>query len=191
MRAFTDKEILGRVEQLPTFDGWKPGLYDVWVRSKADVFDAFDDKAFTYYCAKAGQRPAFLLARNGTSNTGSYGLKHYERYNHAGAAVLKSDCMVYDSHIHGLHHGKEAYRQNKSFPYFRDRNRNNRVEEIGPEHSGVIGANIHRAGLHSTVIKNWSTGCMVTADLSRFQAFLLACKQHGYKPVTLVILKEF
>jgi hypothetical protein len=192
MRSFTDAEILKRVEGLPTFRGWKRGIYDVWVRSKADEFDKFDDKAFTYSCSEDGQRPRFIMARTGTSNSGSYGLLHFDQYNHKGCAVLKSDCMVYNSHVHGKHKGKEAYVQNKPFPYFRDNNRNRRAEEIGPEFDNdIIGANIHRAGVNSTVIYNWSTACMVTAQLEKYLEFLHFCNSVGNTPVTLVILKEF
>ena len=191
MRAFTDSEVIKRIESLPTFKGWRKGVYDVWIRSAADKFDAFDDKAFTYQVHSDGSNPVFIMARNGTSNAGSYGLKHFSDYNHLGCAVLKSDTMVYDSHAFGLHKGKEAYRQVRNFPYFRDNNRNERAEEIGPEYSEPIGANIHRAGVNSTVIKNWSTACMVTANLAKFLSWLDFLKRQGKPPVTLVILKEW
>jgi hypothetical protein len=191
MRAFTDSEIIKRVEGLPTFEGWKPGIYDIWVRSKADKFDAFDDKGFTYQVKQPGDTPTFIMARNGTTNAGSYGLKHFEQYNHAGCAVLKSDTIVYNSHVYGLHHGKPAYREAKPFPYFRDANRNERAEEIGPEFHDIIGANVHRAGVNSTVIKNWSTACLVTANLAKFLAWLDFMIKQGKPPLTVCILKEW
>lgn len=192
MRSFTDEEVIARVESLPTFQGWKKGVYDVWIRSAADKFDAFDDKAFTYQATKDGEQPKFIMARNGTTNAGSYGLKHFSDYNHLGCAVLKADTMVYDSYKFGLHKGKhEAYRQVKGFPYFRDDNRNERAEEIGPEYNDIIFANIHRAGQNSTTIKNWSVACMVTANLAKFLAWLDFLKKQGKPPVTLVILKEW
>lgn len=191
MRSFSDNEVIARIEGLSTFKGWKKGIYEVCIRSKADVYDAFDDKFFTYYVANDGEKPKFIMARNGTTNAGSYGLKHFKDYNHLGCAVLKSDWMVYDSHTYGLHKGKPGYRQVRSFPHYRDNNRNERAEEIGPVYEGIIGANIHRAGQNSTVIKNWSTGCMVTANLSRFLQFLDFCKSKNYPPVTLAILKEW
>jgi hypothetical protein len=153
MRAFTDAEVLARVSQLPTFKGFPKGPMDVWIRSAADVFDSFDDKAFTYECYGDTKPPKFIMARNGTTNAGSYGLKHFEDYNHDGCAVLKSNVIVYNSHEYGLHKGKPAYRQAKGFPYFRDGNRNNRAEEIPPEKEDIIFANVHRAGADSTVIK--------------------------------------
>lgn len=192
MRSFTDDEVLDRVESLPTFNGWKPGIYDVYIRSKADLYDVFDDKAFTYQVHSEGSKPVFVLARNVTTNAGSYGLKHFSDYNHEGCAVLKADHMMYGSHAYGLHKGKlPAYREVKPWPYFRDNNRNERAEEIGPEHADLIGANIHRAGQNSTVIKNWSTACLVTANLAKFLAFLAFMKKNGNPPLNVVILKEF
>lgn len=189
MRPFTDKEILDKIRTLPSFTGWPTGIMEVGIRSKADQYDVFDDKIATYDCTSG--TPVFVMIRKGTTNTGSYGLKHFTDYNPEGAAVLKSDEIVYDSHEAGKHKGKAAYRQMKSFPYYRDGNKNNRVEEVGPIHSGVIGANIHRAGSHSTVIKNWSTGCIVTADEDQFLDWLDYCKSKGYPKVSLCILKEF
>jgi len=192
MRSFTDAEIIKRVEGLATFKGWKPGIYDIYVRSKADQFDAFDDKAFTYQVHSEGSNPVFIMARNVTTNAGSYGLKHFDDYNHEGCAVLKSDVIVYGSHAYGLHKGrKPAYRQVKPFPYFRDGNKNNRAEEIGPEHNDVIYANIHRAGTNSTTIKNWSVACLVTANEQKFLNFLAFMKKNGNPQLNVAILKEF
>ena len=191
MRAFTDQEVLDRVSGLPTFTGFPNGIMEVWIRSTADQFDSFDDKAFTYECFGDTEPPKFIMARNGTTNAGSYGLKHFEEYNHLGCAVLKSDVIVYDSHKVGLHKGKPAYRQAKGFPYFRDNNRNNRAEEMGPEFNDIILANVHRAGVNSTVIKNWSTACLVTANLTKFLVFLDYMKSIGNPPLTVCILKEW
>lgn len=191
MRTFTDAEVLARIKGLPTFTGWPNGIVDVWIRSAADKFDSFDDKAFTYECFGNSATPKFIMARNGTTNAGSYGLKHFQEYNHLGCAVLKSDVIVYDSHEWGLHKNKRAYRQKKGFPYFRDGNRNERAEEIGPEFNDVILANVHRAGVNSTVIHKWSTACLVTSNLSKFLAFLDFMESKGKPPLTVCILKEW
>ena len=188
MRSFTDEEVLTRVSSLPTFKGFPNGPMDVWIRSTADVFDSFDDKAFSYECFGDTKPPKFVMARAGTTNAGSYGLKHFEEYNHLGCAVLKSDVIIYNSHAYGLHKGKPAYRQAKGFPYFRDNNRNERAEEIGKEFEDVILANVHRAGVNSTVIKNWSTACLVTANLNKFLDWL---KWMNKRPLTVAILKEW
>lgn len=188
MRTFTDEEVLKRVSQLPTFKGFPNGPMDVWIRSAADEFDTFDDKAFTYECYGDTKTPKFIMARNGTTNAGSYGLKNFDDYNHLGCAVLKSDVIVYDSHRYGLHKGKPAYRQAKPFPYFRDSNRNDRAEELPPEYNDIIFANVHRAGVDSTVIKNWSTACLVTANLNKFLTWL---NWMNKRPLTVCLLKEW
>src|SRR5215207_4229309 len=131
MRDFTDEEVLARVRSLPTFTGFPKGPLDVWIRSTADQYDSFDDKAFTYECDGDASPPKFIMARNGTTNAGSYGLQHFEKYNSEGCAVLKSDVIIYNSHTNGKHRGKPGYQQAKKFPYFRDPNRNQRAEEIG------------------------------------------------------------
>jgi hypothetical protein len=190
MRTFTDKQVIDKVEALPSFEGWKKGMYDVWVRSAEDEYDRFDDKGFTYEVPKNDKTPIFHLARNGTTNAGAYGLKHFEEYNAEGCAVLKSDCMVYESHRWGQHRGKPAYRQAKAFPYYRDTNKNEKAEEIGPVHNEVIYANIHRAGVNSTWINNWSVACIVTASLSKFMSFMKVMESKGKPMLTLVILKE-
>lgn len=188
LRTFTDKEILDRVSGLPSFKGFPAGVIDVWIRSKADQFDSFDDKAFTYECYGDTQSPKFVMARNGTTNAGSYGLLHFEKYTHTGCAVLKSDTIVYRSHAYGLHHSKPAYVEVVGFPYYRDGNRNERAEEIGPEYDDIIGANVHRAGQNSTVINNWSTGCLVTANLQKFLKWLDFMNK---RPLTVCILREW
>lgn len=193
MRTFTDDEILSRVEKLPTFKGWKRGPYSIWVRSSADQYDAFDDKNFIYWCETEGQRPKFIMSRNGTTNAGSYGLKRFQEYNRLGCAVLKGDVIVYDYAAKGFHKRNKnnpAYIQAKPWPYFRDNNRNDRAEEIGPEYNDIIGANDHHAGLNSTVIKNWSTACMVTAALVKYNAFLKFMESKGYPSMHQAILKE-
>src|SRR5205085_333156 len=144
---FTDREILDRVASLPSFCGWPVGPLDVWIRSRADEYDRFDDKAFTYECFGDERPPRFLMSRTGTTNAGSYGLKHFDDYGQKGCAVLKSDVIVYGSHVYGLHHGKPGYIQRLPFPYYRDADRDKRAEESGREYNDVIGANIHRAGV--------------------------------------------
>jgi hypothetical protein len=188
VRTFTDQELIAKLQSLPSFKGWPSGFIDLWVRSSADLFNLFDDKAYLFDC-RSGQ-PVFKTVRVGTTNAGSYGLEHFSDYNVKGCAVLKSDEIVYDSHRHGLHHGKEAYVQQKPFPYYRDANRNERAEEIGVLYMDIIGANDHRAGQHSTVINNWSTACMVTADESDYIDDFLDVT-NKIPTISLAILKEW
>ena len=192
MRNFTDNEIIRRVEtHAKGFTGWRPGVYSIWIRSKADRYDEFDDKNFIYYVDREGSTPRFVMKRDGTTNAGSYGLKRFFEYNSLGCAVLKADHMIYGSHVFGLHKGKPAYRQAKPWPYHRDNDKDNKAEEIGPVYNDIIYANDHRSGWFSRWIKNWSTACLVTAVLKQYLAFLDFMKGLGYPPLNTAILKEF
>jgi len=188
VRSYTDKELLDRVKSLPSFKGFpKEGALDIWVRSSEDAFNLFDDKVYTFECHK-DKEPTFKMVCTGTSNAGQFGLKHFDKYNSKGCAVLKSDLLMYNSHKQGLHKGKLAYVQAKGFPYYRDNDRDNSAEEIGKEYSDIIGANCHRAGAKSTVINDWSTACLVRNVEVEFIKWLNFMKGRN---LSVVILKEF
>ena len=195
MRTFTDAEIIARVEShAEGFIGWMKGEYSIWVRSNADKYDEFDDKNFIFSVSANGATPKFVMMRNGTTNAGSYGLKHFDDYNPLGCAVLKSNYMVYGYAVKGFHKRNPlnpAYIQAKVWPYCRDNNRNEKAEEIGPLYWDRIGANDHRAGLFSRWIRNWSTACMVTAIRAQYNKFLSYMKSKGYPALNQVILKEW
>lgn len=188
VRKYTDDEILNRVRSLPTFKGFPEGILDVWVRSKRDEFDRFDDVVFTYECFGSEKPPVFIMKCSGTTNAGAYGLKQWAKYNSSGCAVLKSDVIVYDSHLFGKHKGYPAYRQAKGFPYFRDADGDSKAEENGREYLDVIYANCHKAGVASTVINNWSVACLVRNNLAEWTRWL---KFMAKRPLSVAILKEF
>ena len=187
VREYTDQQIIDR---LPICDGWKglpDGILDVWVRSDEDEFDRFDDKVYTYDCSSGVAK--FKGVCSGTSNAGAEGLKHYDKYNREGCAILKGNQIVYNSHAHGLHKGKyPAYRQVKPFPYYRGGNKNNKAEEIGPVHNDIIGANCHKAGMYSTYIGGWSVACLVRNRQAAYDAWM---KFMDHRPLSVAILEEW
>jgi len=189
---YTDDQLLTRVEtKAEGFTGWKAGVYDIWVRSTADLPDKFDDVVYTFLCSRDGDRPIFVMKCTGTSNAGSFGLLQFRTYNKDGCAVLKSDCLVEHSHAFGYHKQNPknpAYVQVKDFPYYRDNNMNLKAEEIGIERHGLIGANCHKAGKFSTIIYNWSVACLVRNVQAEFDAWLLWM---NHRPLSVCILKEF
>lgn len=188
VRNYTSQQLLDRVKTMPNFKGFpQSGVLDVWVRSNEDEYNRFDDKVYSFECFPA-KDPVFKMVCSGTSNAGAVGLKEFAKYNGLGCAVLKSDWIVYNSHVYGLHKGKPAYRQSKGFPYFRDNNKNEKAEEIGKEYNDIIGANCHRAGAASTVIGGWSTACLVRnieVDFLKWLSFM------GKRSLSVVILNEF
>lgn len=163
VRPYTDEQVLSKVESLDTFDGWKKGKYDVWVRSNEDEFDRFDDKVYSYEVVNDGERPVFIMVCSGTTNAGAQGLKNFEKYGNTRCAILKADHMVYESHYYRKHQGKYyAYCQHKPWPYYEDSNHDEKSDTDGKLIEGkVIYANSHRAGTASTRIGGWSIACLV------------------------------
>lgn len=190
VRSYTDREILDRVKALPGFDFFPSHPLDVWVRSAEDEYNRFDDKVYTFDGAEdIDATPRFVMVSTGTSNAGAEGLKHFDKYNREGCAVLASDTIVYRSHAYGLHKGQyPAYRQVKPFPYYRDGDKDNKAEEIGRIHTDIIGANCHKAGWFSTEIGGWSVACLVRNKQAEFNAWMAFMAK---RPLTIAILKEF
>lgn len=188
---YSDRQLIERVERLGAFEGWKPGMYLICVRSAADVPDAFDDKAYLYR-VEAGQRPKFVMVASCTTHPGVDVLQRFAaKYNPAGAPVLKSDQLVYGSHGFGKHKGQyDAYRQVKPMDYFRDTDRDPKAEEIGQVQNGIIFANVHRANAKrpSVINHNWSAGCIVMNDPAQFAAFM---GHMNKQPLSVCILKQF
>lgn len=183
---YTDIQLLDRLQTLPTFHGFE-GIIDTWVRSRADIFDRFDDKVYTFDCT--GDTPKFVMVCSGTSNAGAVGLKHFAKYNANGCAILKSDEIVYNSHVHGLHKGQyPAYVQARGYSYYRDSDKNQHADEIGKLYNDIIGANCHHAGFNSTFIGGWSVACLVRNVRAQFDNWM---KFMDKRPLTVAILKEF
>lgn len=188
VQKYTNEQILDR---LPHCAGWQGlpdnGVLDVWVRSNEDAFDKFDDKVYTFEITNGV--PRFIMVCSGTSNAGAEGLKHFDKYNREGCAILDGDRIVYNSHAYGLHKGKyPAYRQVRPFPYYRDNDKDNRAEEIGEQHDDIIGANCHKAGWYSTAIGGWSVACLVRnvqAEYDKWMRFM------NRRPLTVAILNEW
>jgi len=188
VKNYTDQEILDR---LSVCEGWKglpdKGIIDVWVRSNEDEYDRFDDKVYTFFCED--NIATFAMVCTGTTNAGAEGLKHFDKYNREGCAVLNGNQIVYNSHGYGLHKGKyPAYRQVRPFPYYRDGDKDNKAEEIGEIHNDIIGANCHKAGWYSTYIGGWSVACLVRNQQAQFDAWM---KFMAKRPLTVAILDEW
>lgn len=188
MRTFTDAELIDRVANLSTFQGFPNGMLDICVRSSADAFDRFDDKIFTYECFGDVREPNFKMMARGTTNAGSFGLFNYRTYNPLGCAVLCADTIVLNSHAAGLHKRKPGYVQVKGIPYTRDHNKNRRAENYGKIYTDIILANRHRAGKLSHVIYNWSVGCIVNQEESVFLKWLELMNK---RPLSVAILNEW
>lgn len=193
LRSYNDAELIKRVEtHAQGFDGWKPGIYDIWVRKNkiAKLVDVFTDKVFTFSVGD-DLKPQFRMVCTGTSLTGSWALKNFKTYNPNGAAVLASNYFVRNSHAWGFHKGYRAYEQVKPFPFYRDNDFDNLAEEIGRIYNDeIIKSNCHCAKKNgnSLINYNWSASCLVRNAYNQYRGWLTYMAK---RPLSVTILREF
>jgi hypothetical protein len=190
VKNYSDVSLLNRVRLL---DGFKSVPKDYWilgVQSNEDAYNKFDDKFYIWKGSK------FIMVVDGTTNAGTTGLKNYSKYNSKGVAVIKTDEWYYDLWKYGLHRGKmPALRQVKKIKFYRDWNKNNKVEETGKLYEGIIGINFHTVLYQKNLsflrklIGGWSVGCQVINHVGEYYKILSYMKSQ--KSVTYCLLKEF
>ena len=109
-----------------------------------------------------------------TTDPGKKGVMEY--HNKAGVARLVEG-QYRGSHSIGLHQGKyEALKQAKNVKVYRDPNRDMTFDETKIA-EGVFGINIHKAGVDSTYVENWSEGCTVFKKAADFEEFMKICRK--------------
>ena len=76
----------------------------------------------------------------------------------------------------GRHKNKyEALVQCKPLTVSRDYNKDNVLDYISKRETGMFGINIHKAGVNSKLVDNWSAGCQVFKIWSDFDTFMTLC----------------
>jgi len=155
------------------FEGAKD--YDVnivGVRNSATgqvVTNAFDDVITISF--KVGGVWQFHEWAN-TTDPGKKGVMEY--HNTKGVARLVEG-QYRGSHAIGLHQGKyKALKQAKNVKVYRDADRNMTYAEDKID-EGLFGINIHKAGVDSTYVENWSEGCQVFKRIKDFDEFMAIC----------------
>jgi hypothetical protein len=109
-----------------------------------------------------------------TTDPGKKGVMEY--HNAAGVARLV-ECQYRGSHHLGLHQGKyEALKQKANVKVYRDPNRDMKYDENKIQ-EGVFGINIHKAGVDSTYVENWSEGCQVFKRAKDFEEFMVIMRK--------------
>ena len=190
VRNYTAKELLRKVESLPSFKKIPKGYWLLGVQSNEDGFNIFDDKFYLF------KGRSFIDVTTGTTNAGITGLLNYDRYNSKGFAVIKTDEWYYGLWRYGLHRGRmPALRQIRPIKFFRDWNKNKKVEEIGKMYEGIIGINFHTVTYQKNLsfwrklIGGWSVGCQVLNRVGKYYEFLDRMKDQ--KEVDYCLIKEF
>ena len=192
VRPFTDKELLEKVEEIGgTIPNEGSKYLIIGVQSLEDAYNIFDDKFYVY----DGKR--FIMASSGTTNAGSTALKTFDEYKLEGAAVWKTNMWYQDLYIPGYHKGKmKALRQNEPIYYYRDSDRDDKAEEQGKLHYGIIYANMHGVDYDpfsnkiGTNIGGWSFACQVWNNMTDYRNMINATWKRN-KAVDYAILKEW
>lgn len=131
------------------------------------VTNLFDDMITISYKDETGNW-VFKQWMN-TTEPGKKGVMEYHNKN--GVARLVEG-QYRGSHALGLHQGKyEALRQVKAVKVFRDANKDMMFDEKTIQ-EGIFGINIHKAGVDSTFVENWSEGCQVFKRSKDFEEFM-------------------
>ena len=173
---YTKEQIEGAVKA-KGYAWFENGDYDVnivGVRNSATgnkVTNVFDDCLTISY--KVGDVWKYH-SWPATTDPGTKGVKEY--HNTAGVARLVEG-QYRGSHTLGLHQGKyEALKQQKPVKVYRDANKDMTYDESKIQ-EGVFGINIHKAGVDSTYVENWSEGCQVFKKAADFEEFMTICRK--------------
>jgi hypothetical protein len=128
------------------------------------------------------------------SNTTDPGTKGVMEASSNGVARLVPG-QYRNSHHIGLHKGQyKALVQLSNVTVYRDNNKDMVFDENRTE-TGIFGINIHHAGIDSTLVENWSEGCLVFKRIIDFNQFMDICGRasdiHGnHFTLTLIESKD-
>jgi hypothetical protein len=164
------------------FEAGEFNLNIIGIRNSATdnkVTNAFDDKLIVAY--KQG---------------GGWVIKEYPITTDNGGGTARLVANQYrGSHAIGLHQGKyEALKQCAPVTVYRDYTKDG-IYQTDKTETGVFGINIHKAGVDSTRVDDWSHGCQVFKKVADFNEFMLLAKKaaalHGNRfTYTLIESKD-
>ena len=187
---YTDEQLINRVKSLDA--RIVPDKYlIVGVQSLADNFNEFDDK---FYLFLGGQ---FILVTTGTTNAGKNALLGFDKAGLPGTAVWKTNEFYSDLFSYGLHKGKmPCLRQVAPIKFYRDSDKDEKAEEQGKLHEGIIHANFHGVSydMDSKMVKGsingWSYACQVCNNMPDYRVIIDQIRKHPLK-ADYALLKEF
>ena len=164
------------------FEGGEYNLNIIGIRNSSTgnkVTNAFDDKLVVAYQV-----------------AGAWVIKEYPITTDNGGGTARLVCNQYrGSHAIGLHQGKyEALKQCGPVTVYRDFTKDG-IYQTDKTETGVFGINIHKAGVDSTRVDDWSHGCQVFKRVADFNEFMLLAKKaaalHGNRfSYTLIESKD-
>lgn len=190
VRKYTDKQLLDKVKELQSYENIPENYWILGVQSNEDAYNQFDDKFYLFKGTK------FILVTSGTTNSGASGIMNYDKYKKNGVAVVKTNEWYYNIWKYGYHNNiMPALKQVKPIKFYRDSNKNIKIEENGELYNDIIGINFHTVSYSKILslvryfIDSWSQGCQVINSLKDYYNILSLVKKQDY--VTYCLIKEF
>jgi len=120
-----------------------------------------------------------------TTDPGKKAMLQYQNPN--GVARLVEGQYIHCWQI-GKHQGKyDALKQFAPVKVTRDKDKD-MVYDGTVINEGVFGINIHKAGVDSTYVENWSEGCQVFKQEADFNEFMTIVKANGASKFTYTLI---
>lgn len=193
VRKYTTSELLAQVKKAGNYNGIPNDWWILGVRSNEDSYNVYDDKFYIF----KGSVCHFVLT--GTTNSGSYGILNFPKWNKKGVAHIKANEWYYNVWKRGLHNGRmPALRQHGPFKVYRDGNKTKALGDV-PKDSWSLeynkGLNFHANNYNlnsktlTWLIGGWSTGCQVVNNVSGYKTFLEQSKPQD--TFTYCLIDEF
>lgn len=189
VKSYSDTQLLNKAKSLPSFTVIPQGYWILGVQSEEDTYNVPDDKFYVF------KGDTFIMVTSGTTNSGSYGLRMFSKWNKKGVFVIKTNEWYHGLWANGKHKRKmKALVQVNNVKGYRDGNKNKKIEEIGEMIEGKFGINFHTMSYKyirfiKELINGWSVGCQCPNNGEDYYRILDLVKDQ--KTVTYCILKEF
>lgn len=201
VKPYTDKQLLDRVKNLPTFQSIPKGYWLLGAQSNEKTFNVFADKVYLF------KGEEFIDSTTATTRAGSDALLSFDKIGLAGAFVWETDKWFYDvwcslnwdMKTKYLHKGKmKALRQHKPITGYRDNNKNKLTEKTGKKVEGTFGCNFHTNTYKTSLfgkVKNWligawSYGCIVSNDPEKYYGSFIP-KVYEQTFTSFCLIEEF
>lgn len=187
-------KILDKIQEEYGFKVFQDGPYDlniIGVRNLENHSNQYDDKLHVCYLGEDGEWKEHIFQVS--TDAGRYWLT---KQDYKDCAVYKHPQQARGAYKVGLHRGKyEALIQCQPVEFWRDGNKDEKVDYGGEIYKSIIGLNIHRSSIYdSTEVDRYSAGCIVFAKMEEWNQFMnLVHKQknvRGYHTFTFTLIGE-
>lgn len=138
------------------------------IRDRKGEMDAYCDYLGVIWRTRDGELKMRIW--NASTKAGSYYFKN--PMNGKDTCIIKEG-QYKGAYQIGTYHGYKALRQIKPIQYYSDSNRNAVADYIESSvHTAIRQTHIHKSGVDSKIVWNWSAGCQVFKRECDFKEFM-------------------